>query len=282
MDVVDVATIDKFEVVHPNIAQSFMFSSSGHLDTIAHTIATAGLTTYETPTTDIIIALCKSSSGIVLDVGANTGLFTLVAAAANPLIRVCAFEPLESVRHLLTTNIALNPLLATRIAVEPFGLSSERGSFDFYETINDFGLITTSSSLEKGHAERVGGSYVKRTIETKTLDEFGDILGQIEVPFIKVDVEGHEHAVVSGGRRFIAKYRPFLTLEILGEADTRSLDRLLVEGDYMALAMAPTELRHCERLRFHADAWNHLLCPAEKADRLFSLCRQTNLQISIC
>ena len=282
MDVVDVDAIDKFEVVHPNLTQGFMFSSSGRLDTIAHSIATAGLATYETPTTDIIIALVKSSSGIVLDVGANTGLFTLVAAAANPLIRVCAFEPLEPVRDLLTTNIALNPVLATRIAVEPFGLSSERGSFDFYETINDFGLITTSSSLEKGHAERVGDSYIKRTIETKTLDEFGDTLGRIEVPFIKIDVEGHEHAVISGGRRFIAKHRPFLTLEVLGEADTGSLDRLLVEGNYMALAMAPTELRHCERLSFHPDAWNHLLCPAEKVDRLFSLCRQTTLQINIC
>ncbi|MBM9400468.1 FkbM family methyltransferase [Gluconacetobacter azotocaptans] len=274
--------IDTFEVNHPNLAQRFTFSSSGQLDTIAATIRTNGLETYEAPTTNIIIELVKSSSGLVLDVGANTGLFTLVATAANPLIRACAFEPLENIRELLKANIALNPELAPRIAIEPVGLSNGRGTFSFYETINNLGFVTTSSSLEKAHAERIGDLYIERTIETRTLDEFGETLGNVSVPFIKIDVERHEHAVITGGRRFIAKHRPFLTLEVLIEADTSSLNQLLIQSNYLALAMASSELRQCERLRFHSDAWNHLLVPAEKAERLFSLCRRLGLQIKIC
>lgn len=271
---------DQFEVHHPGLESSFVFSRSGGLDTIADTIRQFGLAAYETPTTDIIMALARSESGLVLDVGANTGLFSLIAAAANPILRVCAFEPLASVRALLEANVAFNPSLAPRIAIEPFGLSNATGTFSFFETINDQGLITTSSTLELDHAQGIG-SYTEHTIQTKTLDEWAHTLGASAVSLVKIDVEGHEHAVIDGGRRFLGAYRPFLTLEVLGPAETASLNRLLVEAGYLAFAMAPGVLRQCETIRFHPDAWNHLLCPGEKASRVFSLCRQVGLRIEL-
>lgn len=271
---------DQFEVHHPGLESSFTFSSGGGLDTIAQTIRQFGLAAYENPTTDIIMALARSASGLVLDVGANTGLFSLIAAAANPLLGVCAFEPLDSVRALLEANLALNPGLASRIAIEPYGLSSATGTFSFFETINDQGLITTSSTLELDHAQRVG-SYTEHTIATKTLDTWAETLGPSAVSLVKIDVEGHEHAVIDGGRRFLGAHRPFLTLEVLKPAETGSLNRLLVESAYLAFAMAPGVLRQCETIRFHPDAWNHLLCPGEKASRVLSLCRQLGLRIEL-
>jgi FkbM family methyltransferase len=274
------AALDSFAVSHPGLPEPFTFSSSGHLDTIANTIRLRGLADYENPTTSIIVYLAQSSSGYLLDVGANTGLFSLVAAAANPLIKVISFEPLASVRTLLEQNIALNPTLSPRIAVEPIGLSNASGSFTFYETVNDQGLITTSSSLELGHAQQTG-SYIEHAIVTDTLDDWSSTLGPVSVDFIKIDVEGHEHAVIEGGRRFLNKHRPLLSVEVLGPAETGSLNRLLVEGDYLALAMAPTALRQSPVIRFQPDAWNHLLCPVEKAGRIFTLCRQAGLRIDL-
>ncbi|MFB9048164.1 FkbM family methyltransferase [Sphingobium indicum] len=274
--------VDHFEVNHSRLDDHFLFSCSGDLDTVGNTVRSQGLSSYEASFTNIFIEIAKDMPGVILDVGANTGIFTLAAVAANRSTRVIAFEPLESVRDLLKINVGLNPELAQRVAIEPVGLSNVCGSFNFYETINDCGFISTSSSLEQRHAEAVGGSYVERTIRTITLDEFGDTLGNFNVTFMKIDIEGHEHALITGGRRFISKHRPIFTLEILGDSTTESIDNLLLEGNYFSFAMAPGLLRQCDRMRFFPDAWNHLLVPAEKLSYIFTLCRRLGLQIELC
>ena len=269
-----------FDVAMPGEPLNFRFSHGEHRDHIANLILQQGLAQYEAPTPSIFVALCREASGVVLDVGANTGLFALLAAAANPGVRVCAFEPLASVRALLEGNIALNPNLAQRIAVQPFGLSRSSGSFTFYETINSFGLVTTSSSLELSHAKEVG-DYVTQTIETQSLDQWGERLGPDNVHLMKLDVEGHEHAVIEGGRRFLAKHRPYITIEVLGSAETHLTNAFLIEAGYVDFAMAPGLLRHCASVRHHADAWNHLLCPAERVSRVLAILRDLGLGLEI-
>ena len=269
-----------FDVGFPDYAVAFRFSNHGYLDHIANLVQQNGLAAYEAPTPSLFVALCREARGLVLDVGANTGLFTLLAAAANPTIQVCAFEPLPKVFSLLEANIGLNPELAPRIAVQRIGLSRESGQVTFYETINDVGLIATSSSIEFRHASEIG-QYREQTIETSSLDEWSERLGPAPVQFIKMDVEGHEHAVIEGGRRFLARHRPYLTVEVLGPAEKRPIQDFLLEAGYLDFAIAPGVLRHCTSIRFHPDAWNHLLCPAERAGRLLGICRDLGLQIHI-
>ncbi len=270
-----------FNVSMEGTPVAFRFGSQGGLDHIANLVQQHGLASYEAPFPGLFVALCREGSGTVLDVGANTGLFTLLAAVANPSVQVCAFEPLESVRSLLQANILRNPELAARIAIQPFGLSSTNGSFTFYETINSYGLLSTSSSLELKHVQEIGQEYREQTIETLTLDGWGQRLGPTPVHFMKVDVEGHEHAVIAGGRTFLAQHRPYLTLEVLGSAETGVVDNFLRETEYLDFAMAPDILRQCAMIRHHSDAWNHLMCPAERVGRLLQICRRLNLQVEL-
>ena len=51
--------------------------------------------------------LCKSAI-TVLDAGANTGVYTLAALAANPLLKVISIEPVPRVFDRLQRNIELN------------------------------------------------------------------------------------------------------------------------------------------------------------------------------
>jgi len=272
---------DRFDVHHSGLEAPFAFSSSDALDTVGIAVRTQGLAAYESPVSDILIELVRTAPGTILDVGANTGLYTLAAAAAHPATRVVAFEPLEPVRNLLERNIALNPALASRITVEPVGLSNENGSFSFYETINDRGYVSTSSSLETRHVETVGDEYVERVVTTVTLDSFSDSLGEEHVTFMKIDVEGHEHAVVSGGRHFLARHRPIFTIEVLGPAETAPIDEFLMDENYFAFAMAPGTLRQNDRMAFFPDAWNHLLVPVERLRQVFALCRKLNLRLEL-
>ncbi len=254
----------------------FKLGVSGHLDYIAGLVQAHGLSAYEAPLPDLMASLVRMSSGFMLDIGANTGLFSLLAAAANPTIKVCAFEPLESVNTLLRANLALNQNLAGRISAYQLGLSNAEGSFDFYETINDHGLITTSSSLELEHAQRTG-SYRKQVINTVTMDGWASRLEGGRISIIKIDVEGHEYAVIEGARKTIARHRPFITIEVLGASPVDRISELLFEASYLDFVISPTALRQCQSIRYHPDGWNHLLCPSEQVASLLQLCRELSL-----
>lgn len=270
---------DCFNVHHSGLESAFQFSSSDNLDTVGITVREQGLAFYEAPVTDILIELVRASSGMILDVGANTGLYTLTAAAAGPMTQVIAFEPLAPVRDLLQRNISLNPDLKARITIEPVGLSSQAGSFSFYETINNRGYVSTSSSFEPQHVEVVGDEYIEHIIRTVTLDDFAQGLGGQRVSFMKIDVEGHEHAVIAGGRQFLADHRPIFTIEVLRNSEKGPIDKFLIEADYLAFAMAPGVLRQRDHMMFFSDAWNHLLVPAEKRDQIVAISRKLGLQM---
>ncbi|MCX4247332.1 amino acid adenylation domain-containing protein [Paraliomyxa miuraensis] len=69
--------------------------------------------------------------GVVFDVGANIGLFTLLVGLESPTCRVYAFEPLHPIREVLVKNAEL---YGSRVEVRPFGLSdrSQAVPFTFY------------------------------------------------------------------------------------------------------------------------------------------------------
>jgi hypothetical protein len=66
-----------------------------------------GLQGWEKVSMEIWTRLCRRSSTI-LDIGANTGVYALVAAAVNPDAQVTAVEPVARIFHKLQANISLN------------------------------------------------------------------------------------------------------------------------------------------------------------------------------
>ncbi|HKM74538.1 MAG TPA: FkbM family methyltransferase [Stellaceae bacterium] len=230
------------------------------------------------PPQPFFAGLIREASGFVLDIGANTGIFTFLAVAASPVVSVCAFEPLETARQVMSRNDSCNPEMASRITVEPFALSRMRAIVPFFETINDQGLISTSSSLEQSHAMQVG-IHIQYEITTETLDDWAEATHKEPIRLVKIDVEGHEHAVIEGGRRRIGRHRPIIIVEVLGSADFSALDCFLVEDDYRDFALSPGGMRECASIRFHPDAWNHLLSPVEKIGLVSSVCQRVGLPI---
>jgi FkbM family methyltransferase len=259
----------------------FAFKARGGLDYIAGRVRQAGLAAYETPTPAVIAALVQGAPGAVLDVGANTGLFTLLAAAAAPPgAEVHAFEPLAHIREALIANIAENPGLAPRIRVHGAALSSSAGTATFYETVNDQGLLTTSSSLEASHARMIGGKCLRREVSTVRLDDWAEgNLGTPRIKLMKVDVESHEPAVLAGGVRTIAAHRPMIVLEVLSGSDHGALNRFRDELRYVDFAMTPAAMRESLGFCHHPGGDNHLLCPEERYHEALRLARENGLAI---
>ncbi len=132
--------------------------------------------------------------GVFLDVGANQGELTLVAAHRAPLEENVGMNALPHVRAF---RLALSD---TEGEVEMFASAAGHGDADYNE-----GLSSLHRSAERSVSV---GSF-----PTLPLDVFAarEKLGRIDV--IKIDVEGAESRVLAGGRETLARLRPVLILE---------------------------------------------------------------------
>ncbi len=242
----------------------------GGRDQIVAMAAAASWNTFERPFPSMFHACIAASPGMVIDVGANTGFYALLATRASPDVCVLAFEPYGPVYEVLGRNIAANAIRG-RIESLPLALSDHAGNATLYVPTQEHGLMETSSSLEEefrpGHSEAL-------MVETRTLDTFlaSHPCADKRITLIKVDVEGHEAAVLAGARATIARWRPMLFIEVLPMADMAALTRLLAENDYIDVPLRPdVPLRAEAEVRHHTDAWNHALVPTEGAARFLQL-----------
>jgi FkbM family methyltransferase len=163
------------------------------------------LDTYERLALKDVLALVRPDD-VVIDIGANVGLYSLAAAAKGA--QVHAFEPVPATAARLEASLALNPEFSDRVTVHAEGLSDEPGSLT---------LFTESLEGYSGHASaHLATEAQVESIEVPmdTLDTaMADLSGPVRL--VKVDVEGHEPAVLDGGVAFFERVRPeFLFVEI--------------------------------------------------------------------
>ena len=132
---------------------------------------------------------------VVLDVGANIGYFTLIAAKlVGEEGKVFAFEPEPYNFDLLVKNIKLNGyhhVIPTQKAI-----SDKNGRATLFLDKTQWG----QHSLSRGNVTNFSGNSVE--VEVQTLDDFLKDFGH-RVDFAKIDVQGAESAVIQGMRQII-------------------------------------------------------------------------------
>ena len=225
---------------------------------------------FERPLPGIIRACAEGNpNGVIVDVGANTGFYALIAARAAPRARVLAFEPFPLAFETLGRNIAVNA--GIRVRAIPMAVSDRSGEATLYVPTQEHGLVETSSSLEEGFRSDYGST---QAVPITTLDTYlsSERLAGERVTLIKVDVEGHEAAVIAGARATIARWRPLLFVEVLPHGDAEAMTRFLAQERYADVPIrAGVPLRVEARVEHHWDAWNHALVPAEQLDGFLKL-----------
>jgi FkbM family methyltransferase len=169
---------------------------------------------------------------VVLDVGANIGVDTLVMAYACEAKggRIHAFEPQRQVFQVLCGNMALNSLdnvhcLNCAVGREPGRLRVP--ALDYNRNAS-FGSLELGRSQREaiGQEPRADGAEAE-TVEVRTIDGMG--LARIDL--IKLDVEGMELEALAGARESLAKFRPLLHLEWI-KSDVDALLAFLDEAGY--------------------------------------------------
>lgn len=144
----------------------------------------------------------------VVDVGASTGWFAVQAALAGA--RVVAFEPFAAARARLEENAAMN---GVNIEVVSAAASDRAGSAQLLR--NPRVALTSGGSIQRPGCR----NPVADDVTTVTLDA---ALPFRDPDLVKIDVEGHELAVLRGARATLAN-RPPLVLEANTAAECDAL-----------------------------------------------------------
>lgn len=139
-----------------------------------------------------------------LDVGANYGYFSALAAELAPGGKVLAFEPSPRVFGALEVNLA------------PYGhASAERAAVSdatsLAELFEGGRGHTCQSTLDAGVGGAAGFSRVQ--VKTVTLDEVCATRG-FRPTCLKIDAEGWEAKVLAGAAATLAQYSPTVILEV--------------------------------------------------------------------
>jgi FkbM family methyltransferase len=156
---------------------------------------------------------------VFLDVGANTGAYTLLALTANPNARAVAFEPVPRILRRLRQNLEINDLIA-RCDLRAEAVSDQTGTARFHVP---FGEVPSSASLNLEGFRGYDGELID--VPVSTVD--GLFPHQTDIDLIKIDVEGFEDKALAGMTQLLRRCRPSLIIECNPDGPHRAVESLL-------------------------------------------------------
>jgi FkbM family methyltransferase len=177
---------------------------------------------FEAPLPMIFMEAVNRSVGCVVDVGANTGIYSLLAVNSRRDVHVFAFEPYPPLAEICKQNISRN-YADDRITLSRVALSDCEGAVQLYIPEETAGLLETSASLEPNFSNRP-------TKQIEVARSTLDACSIAEISVIKVDIEGHEPAFLKGAEGTILLHRPIIFIEVLSIADVESLNAFRLCG----------------------------------------------------
>lgn len=218
---------------------------------------------WESKTREIWETLSKSAETI-LDIGANTGIFSVLAKASHPNAKLYAFEPQPNIFDVLRKNNSINGF---DIHCIPLALSDQKGKLPFYNsgysTFEDNN--TTHGSLNKEWRTEKQASII---VQVDRLDSFL-VKNQIgKVDLVKIDVETLEYEVLKGYGELIYEHRPLIISEIQSPTIGRNVGQLFEARGYVFYWINEEKgLVSVKTLGENTseEHLNYLICPKEKA-----------------
>ncbi len=252
------------EVRPPGQAGPAILMGNDGDDRIASMLFWRGVDGWE-PTTIRTFLQLVSPGSTVFDVGANSGLFSLLAARRDPTVTVHAIEPVARVFSVLQSNVALNRLV--NVTCHRLACSDRSGPATLHVPTRE--PVPVMASLLSGWPDVAATG---ETVECGTVDELVETAGVTRVDVVKIDAEGSEDAVLRGARRTLGQYRPFVLAEVLGRSGLgSSVTAALAEHEYRFFRLGPRGVRRCAEIAGGTDDdenHNYLFAHASRLDEL--------------
>lgn len=200
-------------IVMINIEKNLSFKMFSKMYTIENDFFWLGESnTWEKESLNTWKKLCIGKE-IIFDIGANTGIYSLIAKTINKDCKVFAFEPQPNIYNSLNKNNILNQF---DIICEPIALSNTNGVASFFNYgASAFETNSTAGSLNKQHRPHNQSSI---EVNCLTLESYIINKNIPKIDLMKIDVETHEVEVIEGMKDFLEKFKPTILLEIIDDS----------------------------------------------------------------
>lgn len=137
-------------------------------------------------------------TGVILDVGANIGNYSVMLRHHGITLPIFAFEPHPVAFQKLTAIAADHNFTAV-----PKGMGEESGNATIYDYQGDGG--SEHASMYKGVIEHLHqGKAEAVVISLTTIDEFVAENAISKIALLKIDTEGHELSVLKGAKQTLS------------------------------------------------------------------------------
>ncbi len=261
-----VPILGKFSLKVTN-SKKLILKSSGN-DAIAIKLYWKGMDGFEPETFPLFRSLLKHSKTF-FDIGANIGIYSLVAAVENPQIQVHAFEPSPLPLKSFKENLNLNNL--KNIKIHSTAITNYDGEIKLF--IPASRSIPTSSSTRHGFRE----NCKEITVPAGKLDSFVENNNIGNLDLIKIDTEGTEHLVFGGASNVLANHRPIIICEVLKGLTETPLQAVFDKNEYRSVWISGEGLieKSIEGDPFY-EFNNFLFIPKERFNFFKNINRMTN------
>lgn len=146
----------------------------------------------------ILPEICKRGKGVVFDVGANVGDWSKYCLGLTPSLNIHLFEPSKATFEKLQRNY-----WPPNAVLNNFGLGERIEQINLNIAADGSGM---NSVYMRHGLKDVTMDSVER-IETRTLDDYCKEHRITNIDLLKIDVEGHELAILKGAARMLKEKR---------------------------------------------------------------------------
>jgi FkbM family methyltransferase len=210
--------------------------------------------------------LSKISNSII-DIGANSGVFSLIAKSQNPRAEVIAIEPVPLNFEILWKNIKKNKF---RIHAEPVALSDKEGVAKMFMLKDRLNYMTSvnDNRYEKHPEIAQGHEVLEIEVPIKPFKFLESKYHLSNVDLIKIDVEGHELEVLTSMLPVIRRDLPTILVEVIGDDNAIGLNRLFAELNYKYISIDEERTSVVVDRLWDNDHHNFLVCKPEVVEVL--------------
>lgn len=165
-----------------------------------------------------LFADLAARSKFVLDIGANTGVYSVLSAIKNSNCEIWAFEPYSSNFERLKFNLSLNKINNVVLLQKAAGDESKKIKISVPDNNQICDVVSADSDFSN--------LFYKETITYKEVETEQVKLDEIvprdkKIDLIKIDVESYELSVLRGAKNILENMSPVIQCEIFAD-ETRA------------------------------------------------------------
>src|SRR6185437_3292080 len=183
-----------------------------------------------------IWAHLSKEANTIIDIGANTGVFSMLACNNNPDAKIIAIEPID-----INFGILMKNILKNKFHIHPVkaALSNVSGTAKMYMKKDQLNYMTSVNDNRYLDPPQQPGTpeVVEVEVPTYTFQEIDELYNYPKIDLVKIDVEGHEVPVLENMMDRIKKDRPILLIEVIGDENADQINNMFKPLGYKFISI---------------------------------------------